>query len=63
VPGLSFLIIMGLHGVYLLWTGLPILMRAPAEKALPYAAAVTGCALIVMVGLGWIEAPLFSPPG
>ncbi len=63
VPGLSFLIILGLHGVYLLWVGLPIVMRAPAEKALPYAAAVTGCALIVTVGLGWIEAPLFSPPG
>jgi hypothetical protein len=63
VPGLSFLVVLGLHGVYLLWVGLPILMRAPAEKALPYAAAVTGCALIVMVGVGWIEAPLFSPPG
>jgi hypothetical protein len=63
VPGLSFLVILGLHGVYLLWVGLPILMRAPAEKALPYAAAVGGCVLIVMVGLGWIEAPLFSPPG
>src|SRR6202163_1693385 len=42
VPGLSFLVILGLHGVYLLWTGLPILMRVPAEKALPYAAAVAG---------------------
>ena len=62
VPGLSFLIIMGLHGVYLLWTGLPILMRAPAEKALPYAAVVAACALVVMVALGWAEAPLFGPP-
>ena len=62
VPGLSFLIIMGLHGVYLLWTGLPILMRAPAEKALPYAAVVAACGLVVMVALGWLEAPLFSPP-
>jgi hypothetical protein len=62
VPGLSFLIIMGLHGVYLLRTGLPVLMRAPAEKALPYAAAVAACALVVMVGIGWLQAPLFSPP-
>jgi hypothetical protein len=37
-------------------------MRAPAEKALPYAAVVTACALVVMVGLGWAEAPLFGPP-
>jgi hypothetical protein len=62
VPGLSFLVILGLHGVYLIWTGLPILMRAPADKALPYAAVVAGCALIVAVGLGLIEAPLFGAP-
>jgi hypothetical protein len=63
VPGLSFLVILGLHGVYLLWTGLPILMRAPAEKALPYAAVVSGCALVIAVGLGLLEAPLFGAPG
>jgi hypothetical protein len=62
VPGLSFLVILGLHGVYLLWSGLPILMRAPAEKALPYTAVVAGCGLVIAVGLGLIEAPLFSAP-
>jgi hypothetical protein len=62
VPGLSFLVILGLQGVYLLWTGLPILMRAPAEKTLPYAATVGGCALIMAVGLGLSVAPLFSAP-
>jgi Yip1 domain len=60
VPGLSFLAILGLHGAYLLWAGLPILMQAPADKALPYTAVVAGCGLIVAVGLGLIEAPLFS---
>jgi hypothetical protein len=63
VPGLSFLVILGLYGVYLVWTGLPVLMQTPAEKVLPYTAAVAGCALIVAVALGWIEAPLFSAPG
>jgi Yip1 domain len=63
VPGLSFLVILGLQGVYLLWAGLPVLMRAPAEKTLPYAAVVAGCALIIAAGLGLIEAPLFRPPG
>jgi Yip1-like protein len=62
VPGLSFLVILGLHGVYLLWSGLPILMQAPAEKTLPYTAVVAGCGLIMAVGLGLIEAPLFSAP-
>jgi hypothetical protein len=61
VPGLTFLVILGLHGAYLLWAGLPILLQVPAEKALPYAAVVAGCALIVVVALGLIEAPLFGP--
>jgi hypothetical protein len=61
VPGLSFLVILGLHGAYLLWVGLPILMRVPAEKALPFTAAVAGCGLLVATGLVLIEAPLFSP--
>jgi Yip1 domain len=63
IPGLSFLVILGLHGVYLLWAGLPILMRVPSEKALPCAAVVAGCGLIIAFGLGLIEAPLFRPPG
>jgi hypothetical protein len=62
VPGLSFLVILGLQGLYPLWTGLPILIRAPPEKALAYTAAVGGCALIIAVGLGLSVAPLFSAP-
>ena len=49
VPGLNFLLILGVYGVYLLWTGLPLLMRVPTEKALPYAVVVTACALIPAV--------------
>ena len=63
VPGLSFLVILGLHGLYLLWTGLPVLMQAPPEKTLPYAATAGGCALIMTIGLGLSVAPLFSAPG
>jgi hypothetical protein len=63
VPGLSFLVILGLHGVYLLWTGLPILMQAPPAKTLPYAATAGGCALIMAIGLGLSVGPLFSAPG
>jgi hypothetical protein len=60
VPGLSFLTILGLYGFYLLWTGLPPLMRVPPEKALPYAAAVVGCALLFAVMLGVMQVTLFS---
>jgi hypothetical protein len=61
VPGLSFLVISGLYGVYLLRTGLPVLMRAPEEKASRYTAVIAGCALALAVALGVLEAPLFSP--
>ena len=51
VPGLNFLLILALYGFYLLWTGLPQLMRAPNDQALPYAVVVTACALIPEVVL------------
>src|SRR5262245_26484755 len=60
VPGLSFLTMLGLYGFYLLLIGLPLLMRTPPDKALPYAAAVVGCALIFAVMLGSMQIILFS---
>jgi len=51
IPGLNFLLILGIYGLYLLWTGLPLLMQVPDEKALPYAAVVTACALVPAVVL------------
>ena len=54
VPGLNFLLILGLYGFYLLWIGLPMLMKVPHEKALTYAAAVTACALIPALVLALI---------
>src|SRR5206468_9045288 len=55
VPGLSFLLILGLYGFYLLWIGLPMLMKVADDKALPYAAAVTACALILAVVLTFVR--------
>jgi hypothetical protein len=49
VPGLSFFSILGLYGFYLLWTGLPVMMRAPRDKALPYALVVVLIALVLAV--------------
>jgi hypothetical protein len=47
IPGLRFLGILGLYGLYLLWVGLPSLMKAPAEKSIGYAAAVVVCAVVI----------------
>jgi hypothetical protein len=62
VPGLSFLVILGVHGIYLLWTGLPVLMHVPAEKVPPAAAVAAGCAIVGVAALGLIVAPLFGAP-
>ena len=59
IPGLSFLTILGLYGLYLMWLGLPPLMQAPRDKALPYAAAVVVCAVIIAIVIGAIQAAMF----
>lgn len=51
VPGASFLVLLGLYGIYLMWTGMPVLMQSPAEKALPYALAAAGCAIACDIAL------------
>ena len=50
VPGLNFLLMLGLYGIYLLWVGLPM-MGVPTYRALGYAVIVTICALIPAIVL------------
>jgi len=45
VPGASFLVLLGLYGFYLMWTGAPLLMQVPRDKALLYIVAVAACAI------------------
>jgi hypothetical protein len=56
VPGLSFLTILGLYGLYLLWLGLPPLMAAPFDKSVPYAVTAVICAVVLAAALGFIHA-------
>jgi hypothetical protein len=51
IPGLNFLLVLGLYGLYLLRVGLPMLMGVPSERAFPYAIFATACALIPSVVL------------
>jgi hypothetical protein len=50
VPGLNFLLMLGLYGIYLLWIGLPM-MGVPRYRALSYAVFVIICALIPAIVL------------
>jgi hypothetical protein len=42
----------GLYSLYLLYTGLPVLMRTPADKAMPYTVVVIIVAIVLFVVVG-----------
>ena len=59
-PGLRFLVLTGCYGVYLVWRGLPPLMKAP-EPTLPgYTAAVVACAVILTLVIAQAEHAMFG---
>ena len=49
VPGLRILTILGLYSLYLLYTGLPVLMKAPQDKAMGYTAVVIVAAIVLFM--------------
>ncbi len=49
IPGLRILGILGLYSLYLFWLGVPVLMKAPDEKSVPYTAAVVVCGIVIFV--------------
>jgi uncharacterized membrane protein len=50
LPGLAILgIIAALYGLYLLYLGLPALMKAPQDKAVAYTAVVVVCAIVLSI--------------
>ena len=56
VPALSILAILGgLYSLYLLYLGLPLLMKAPEDKAIPYTVVVIIVAIVVMVVIGVVS--------
>jgi hypothetical protein len=54
IPWIRPLGILGLYSVYLLYLGLPILMKTPREKVLPYAGVVVLSALVLFLTVGTI---------
>jgi hypothetical protein len=59
LPMLGVLVLLAsLYGLYLLYLGLPVLMKSPVDKAVGYTAVVVICAIIVAVVLGVITAAI-----
>ncbi len=58
VPGLRMLGILGVYSLYLLFLGLPALMKAPEDKAVSYTAVVIIAAVVLFVVVGSISSRL-----
>jgi hypothetical protein len=54
IPGLRILGILGLYSLYLFWLGVPVLMKAPADRSVPYTAAVVVCGIVISLVIGAI---------
>lgn len=62
IPALGFLAITGLYSLYLLYAGIPVLMKAPREKALLYTVAVAIAGIIIFVVIGSVASALVPFP-
>lgn len=63
IPGLSFLSILGLYSIYVLWTGIPPMMKSPPERTLVYVLAIVACAIVLAIIIGFIQLVLFFGAG
>ena len=61
LPALSILAIVGLYSVYLLYVGLPRLMKTPAQKAMPYTVVVIIVGIVISLVIGALTG--FMLPG
>jgi hypothetical protein len=63
LPSLSVLgALAALYGIYLLYTGLPVLMKCPPDKAIAYTAVVVVCAIVGGFIIAWVLALLTPSP-
>jgi hypothetical protein len=63
VPGLSMLAMVGaLYSLYLIYLGLPILMKNPPEKTLPYIAVTAVVGIVCSVLISFFSSALMPSP-
>jgi Yip1-like protein len=62
VPGLRMLGILGLYSIYLLYLGLPVLMKAPKDKAVGYTVVVIIAAIVLFFVVGAVAGRLTGMP-
>ena len=64
LPALSMLgLIAALYSIYLIYTGIPVLMKAPADKAVAYTAVLIVCGVVAALILGAVSSMFTTSPG
>ncbi len=63
IPGLRFLAILGIYSLYLLYLGLPVLMKSPKEKAVGYTVVVMLAAIVLFILIGVVSSRFLTLPG
>jgi hypothetical protein len=62
IPGLRVLTILGLYSLYLLYLGLPVLMKSPRDKAVGYTAVVIVAAIVLFMVTGMLASRFLAVP-
>jgi hypothetical protein len=63
IPGLRFLTILGVYSLFLLYLGLPVLMKSPKEKAIGYTVVVILAAIVLSILIGVVSSMFLRVPG
>jgi hypothetical protein len=63
IPGLRILTLLGVYSLYLLYLGLPVLMKTPREKAASYTAVIILAAIVLSIVIGAIANVFMRVPG
>lgn len=60
IPGLGILTILGLYSLYLIYVGLPVLMKSPPDKAMGYTVVVVICALVIFAIIAGVSGAIIG---
>jgi hypothetical protein len=63
LPGLRFLLLTGCYSIYLLWLGIPRLMKVPEQQAANFTAVIVICAGAMLYAIALAQRMLFGTPG
>ena len=63
MPGLHFLLLTGVYGIYLFWLGAPRLAKVPEQQAANFTLVIVICAGGLLYGAALAQRMLFGTPG